>query len=258
VQVDKVLCCKQLNVSYDTTPVLWDINLEVPPGKLVAIVGPNGAGKSTLLKAIVGIIPPFSGVIECLGSCFKKVRKKIAYVPQKEAVDWDFPITAFEVVLMGRYHQLGLFKWTRNADKEAARNALNVLGIEHLADAQIGELSGGQQQRVFIARALVQDPDLYILDEPFTGIDAATEAVLIAVFKKLQEKGKTLLIVHHDLQSVSQIFDWVILLNTRLIASGELSKVFTTENLYQTYGQKEEIFTEMIAQLKKKNSGMTL
>ena len=254
--MNKVLRCKQLNVSYDTTPVLWDINLEVPYGKLVAVIGPNGAGKSTLLKAIVDIIPPFSGTVECLGSYFKKVRKKIAYVPQKEAVDWDFPITALEVVLMGRYHQLGLFKWIRKADREAARHALNVLGIEHLADSQIGELSGGQQQRVFIARAIVQDPDLYILDEPFTGIDAATESVLITVFKKLQEKGKTLLIVHHDLQSVSQIFDWVILLNTRVIACGELDKVFTTENLYQTYGQKEEIFTEMIVQLKKKNSGM--
>lgn len=253
----KVLLCKRLNVSYDTTPVLWDINLEVPVGKLVAIIGPNGAGKSTLLKTIVGIIPPFSGTVECLGDCFKKVRKKIAYVPQKEAVDWDFPITALEVVLMGRYHQLGLFKWIRKADREAARNALDVLGIQHLADCQIGELSGGQQQRVFIARALVQDPDLYILDEPFTGIDAATESVLITVFKKLQDKGKTLLVVHHDLQSVSQIFDWVILLNTRLIACGELEKAFTTENLYQTYGQKEEIFTEMIGQLKKKNSGMT-
>ena len=254
--MDKALSCEQLNVCYDKNPVLWDVNLAIPKGKLVAIVGPNGAGKSTLLKTIVEIIKPLSGKVECFGIPFKKARKKIAYVPQKETVDWDFPITVLEVVLMGRYPQLGLFKWIRKADKEAAANALKILGIEDLADRQISELSGGQQQRVFIARALVQDADLYLLDEPFSAVDAATEAVLITVFKKLKDKGKTLLIVHHDLQTIESIFDSVVLLNTRVILYGDVATVFTHENLCKTYGKKEEIFTEMATQLKKKKSGL--
>lgn len=254
--MDKILNCEQLNVCYDKNPVLADINLSIPKGKLIAIVGPNGAGKSTLLKAIVEIIKPLSGKVECFGLPFKKARKKIAYVPQKETVDWDFPITVLEVVLMGRYPQLGLFKWVRKADREAAANALKLLGIEDLADRQISELSGGQQQRVFIARALVQDADLYLLDEPFSAVDAATEAVLVQVFKKLKDKGKTLLVIHHDLQTIESIFDWVILLNTRVILYGDVATVFTHENICKTYGKKEEIFTEMTTQLKKKKSGL--
>jgi manganese/zinc/iron transport system ATP- binding protein len=254
--MDKVLNCEQLNVCYDKNPVLWDITLSIPKGKLVAIVGPNGAGKSTLLKTIVEIIKPLSGKVECFGMPFKRARKKIAYVPQKETVDWDFPITVLEVVLMGRYPQLGLFKWIRKADREAANNALKILGIEDLADCQISELSGGQQQRVFIARALVQDADLYLLDEPFSAVDVATEAVLVDVFKKLKEKGKTLIVVHHDLQSIETVFDSIILLNTRLIVYGDVATVFTHENLCKTYGKKEEIFTEMTAKLKKKKSGL--
>ena len=252
----KILCSEQLNVSYEKNLVLWDINFSIPRGKLVAIIGPNGAGKSTLLKAVVEIVKPLSGKVECFGVPFKKARKKIAYVPQKESVDWDFPITVLEVVLMGRYPQLGVFKWARRADKEAARNALKLLGIEGFAEHQISELSGGQQQRVFIARALVQDADLYLLDEPFTAVDAATEGILVDIFKKLREKGKTLVVVHHDLQTVESIFDWVLLLNTRLITYGEVSTAFTPENLCKTYGKKEEIFTEMANQLKKKKSGL--
>jgi manganese/zinc/iron transport system ATP- binding protein len=254
--VDNILECKELSVAYNTSLVLWDLTFAVPSGKIVGIIGPNGAGKSTLLKTIVEIIKPLSGTVECLGASFKKKRKQIAYVPQKEGVDWDFPITVLEVVLMGRYPQLGLLKWSRQADVEAAYKALELLEIEGLADRQISELSGGQQQRVFIARALVQDADLYLLDEPFTAVDAATETILIDVFKKLKEKGKTLLIVHHDLQTVETIFDWVLLLNTRLITYGEVSSVFTEENLCRTYGKKEEIFIEMVQELKRKKIGL--
>jgi manganese/zinc/iron transport system ATP- binding protein len=252
---EKALHCEQLNVCYDKNLVLWDINLSIPQGQLVAVVGPNGAGKSTLLKAIVEIIKPLSGQVECFGKSFRKVRKKIAYVPQKETVDWDFPITVREVVLMGRYPELGLFKWIRKADKEAANHALKILGIEDLADRHISELSGGQQQRVFIARALVQDADLYLLDEPFSAVDMATETVLVEVFKKLKNKGKTLIVVHHDLQSIETVFDSVILLNTRLIVYGEVASVFTHENLCKTYGRKEEIFTEMVRKLNRKARG---
>lgn len=254
--MDDVLSCEQLSVSYDKNPVLWDVTFTIPAGKIVAIIGPNGAGKSSLLKAIVDILKPLSGAVRCLGSSFKKTRKRVAYVPQKEGVDWDFPITVLEVVLMGRYPQLGLFKWTRTADREAARHALRILEIEDLAERQISELSGGQQQRVFIARALVQDADLYLLDEPFSAVDAATERLLIEVFKKLKEKGKTLLVVHHDLQTVEAIFDWALMLNTRLIIYGDVASVFTSENLCKTYGKKEEIFIEMVRELKRKQSGL--
>lgn len=256
--MESSLKCDLLNVYYDDHPVLFDVSFEIPKGKLVAIIGPNGAGKSTLLKSILGTIKPLSGTVECFSLPFHKAKKKIAYVPQKESIDWDFPITVLEVVLMGRYHHLGLFKWVRDCDKEAAMEALKLLEIESLATRQIAELSGGQQQRVFIARALVQQADLYLLDEPFAAVDAATEALLIEIFKKLKEKGKTLVIVHHDLYSVESIFDWVILLNNRLIGCGEKEKWFTPEKISQTYGKKEEIFSDVISQLKKTKSGLSL
>jgi len=255
--MDDILQCEHLSVAYDTSPVLPDLSFAIPAGKLVGIIGPNGAGKSSLLKAIVEIIKPLSGKVSCFGAPFKKKREKIAYVPQKEGVDWDFPITVLEVVLMGRYPKLGLFKWARQADVEAALNALQLLEIEDLASRQISELSGGQQQRVFIARALVQDADLYLLDEPFSAVDAATEAILIDVFKRLRDKGKTLLVVHHDLQTVETLFDWVIMLNTRLVVCGEVSSVFTQENLSKAYGRKGEIFVEMIRELERKKSGLS-
>lgn len=247
---------EHLTVYYQQQPVLWDLSLDIPEGKLVAIVGPNGAGKSTLLKTIIGSIDPLSGNIKCLGCSYKKSKKHIAYVPQKEAIDWDFPITVLEVVLMGRYHHLGLFKWTRQADIEAAMEALQALEIEDLAQKQIGELSGGQQQRVFMARALVQDAKMYLLDEPFSAVDASTESFLIDIFKKLKEKGKTLIVVHHDLESIEHIFDWVVLLNNRLIASGPVKDVFTLTNLSRTYGKKEEIFSEITNLFQKKKRGV--
>ncbi len=246
---------EHLSVYYHKQPVLWDVNLTIPEGKLVAIVGPNGAGKSTLLKTIIGSISPLSGHITCLGGPYRKTKKHVAYVPQKEVIDWDFPITVLEVVLMGRYHHLGLFKWTRQADVEAAMEALRSLEIENLAHRQIGELSGGQQQRVFMARALVQDAKMYLLDEPFSAVDASTEAFLINIFKRLQQKGKTLIVVHHDLESIEDIFDWVVLLSNRVVAAGPVKEVFTLANLSLTYGKKEEIFSEITTLFQKKKRG---
>lgn len=245
-----------LTIYYQSNPILWEISTAIPSGKIVAIVGPNGAGKSTLLKSLIGILEPFSGSITIFGKKFLSIREKVAYVPQRESIDWDFPITVKEVVLMGRYHKLGLFRWVRASDERAADEFMELLDIAHLKDRQIGELSGGQQQRVFIARALIQDADLYLLDEPFTGVDIATENLMIDLFKKLQQKGKTLVIVHHDLESLEKIFDWVILLNNRLIAQGDLASTYTLENISKTFGKKEEIFSEVASLLHKKKKGV--
>ena len=228
---------KQLTVNYDTTPVLWDVDLEVPQGKCVGIIGPNGAGKSTLLKAMMEIVKPLSGCMEFWGKPLKKVRSKIAYVPQRSSVDWDFPITAYDLVLMGRFGKLGLFKWSSLADREAARKAMDLLGMDSFAKRQISQLSGGQQQRLFLARALLQEADMLLMDEPFAGVDMATEKVIISVFDQLKKEGKTLFVVHHDLHSVEQYFDWVIMLNTSLVCSGPTESVFHEESIAKTYGK---------------------
>ncbi len=247
---------EQLSVNYDKTPVLWDVHCEIPEGKLVGIVGPNGAGKSTFLKTLLGMARPLSGRIEFFGQPYKKVRQRIAYVPQRSSVDWDFPITAYEVVLMGRYGKLGLFKWSKAADREAARCALEMVGMLPFADRQISQLSGGQQQRLFIARALLQDADLYLMDEPFAGVDMATEKAIIALMDKLKVQGKTLLVVHHDLTTVDSYFDWVIMLNTCLIASGPVSEVFHTETIMRTYGRSSALLDEAAKLTQNKTSGM--
>jgi manganese/zinc/iron transport system ATP- binding protein len=251
-----VIKIEQLSVNYDKTPVLWDIHFEIPEGKLVGIIGPNGAGKSTLLKSLLGMTKTLSGRIEFFGEPFKKVRERVAYVPQRSSVDWDFPITAFEVVLMGRYGKLGLLKWPRSADKEAARHALDIVGMLPFADRQISQLSGGQQQRLFIARALLQDADVYLMDEPFAGVDMATEKAIIALMDKLKQQGKTLLVVHHDLATVDNYFDWVILLNTCLIASGPVSTVFHAENIIRTYGRSSALLDEAAKLTQTKTSGL--
>ncbi|MBI2811423.1 MAG: metal ABC transporter ATP-binding protein, partial [Candidatus Melainabacteria bacterium] len=232
---------EQLSVNYDKTPVLWDIHCEVPQGKMAGIVGPNGAGKSTLLKTLLGMVSPLSGHFEFFGETYKAAQHRIAYVPQRSSVDWDFPITAYEVVLMGRYGKLGYLKWPKAADKEAARHALDKVGMLSFADRQISQLSGGQQQRLFIARALLQDADLYLMDEPFAGVDMATEKAIIALMDKLRVQGKTLLVVHHDLSTVESYFDWVIMLNTCLIASGPVSEAFNSENILRTYGRSSAL-----------------
>lgn len=247
---------EQLSVNYDKTPVLWDIHCKIPEGKLVGVIGPNGAGKSTLLKSLLGMARPLSGRIEFFGQPYRKVRHKIAYVPQRSSVDWDFPITAFEVVSMGRYGKLGLFKWPKAADKEAARHALDIVGMLRFADRQISQLSGGQQQRLFIARALLQDADLYLMDEPFAGVDMATEKAIIALMDKLKVQGKTLLVVHHDLTTVDSYFDWVIMLNTCLIANGPVSEVFNTDSIMRTYGRSSTLLDEAAKLTQNKTSGI--
>lgn len=234
----------QLTVNYDKTPVLWEISFEVPAGVLVGVIGPNGAGKSTLLKAVLGIVKPLSGQVEFLGGPLKKVRQRVAYVPQRSSVDWDFPITALDVVLMGRYGRLGVMQWPKAADKEAAKRALDMVGMLPFAQRQISELSGGQQQRLFIARALLQEADIYLMDEPFAGVDMATEKAIIALLDKLKSEGKTVFVVHHDLGSVDRYFDWVVMLNTCLIACGPVSEVFHQEAVMRTYGRSGALLEE--------------
>jgi len=246
----------QLSVNYDKTSVLWNIHCEIPEGKLVGIIGPNGAGKSTFLKTLLGMTSPLSGHITFFGHPYKKVRHRIAYVPQRSSVDWDFPVTAFEVVLMGRYGKLGFLKWAKAADREAAEEALEKVGMLAFAKRQISQLSGGQQQRLFIARALLQEADLYLMDEPFAGVDMATEKAIISLMDKLKVQGKTLLVVHHDLSTVDAYFDWVIMLNTCLIASGPVSEIFHAESILRTYGRSSALLDEAAKLTQNKTSGM--
>ena len=225
-----------LTVAYQYKPVLWDIDLEVPEGVLMAIVGPNGAGKSTLIKAILGIIKPIAGSISIFGKPYQQQRRLVAYVPQKGSVDWDFPTTAFDVVLMGTYGSLGWIKRLGQKEKKKALEALEKVGMLSFKNRQISQLSGGQQQRVFLARALVQDASIYFMDEPFQGVDATTEIAIINILKELRSAGKTLVVVHHDLQTVPEYFDWVTFLNVKKIATGPIKAVFNDDNLTKTYG----------------------
>ncbi|MCS7020242.1 MAG: metal ABC transporter ATP-binding protein [Gemmataceae bacterium] len=225
-----------LTVSYGGQPVLWDIDLAIPAGVLGAVIGPNGAGKTTLIKAILGLVRPLTGEIRVLGAPYSPRRRCVAYVPQRSSVDWDFPATALDVVLMGSYGRLGWLRWPGRAERQAALEALERVGLRELAQRQIGQLSGGQQQRVFLARALMQQAPLLLLDEPFQGVDAVTEQTIVAVLRQLRDQGHTLLVVHHDLQTAAQYFDWIVLLNVRLIAAGPTASTFTLENLQRTYG----------------------
>lgn len=250
------LTIDQLTVNYDKTPVLWDVHCVIPQGKLVGVIGPNGAGKSTLLKALLGMVKPLSGKVEFFGQPLKKVQQRVAYVPQRSSVDWDFPISAFEVVLMGRYGKLGYLKWPKMADREAARHALDMVGMLPYADRQISQLSGGQQQRIFIARALLQDADIYLMDEPFAGVDMATEKAIIALMDNLKVQGKTLLVVHHDLTTVNAYFDWVIMLNTCLIACGPVADVYHQEMIMRTYGRGSALLDEAAKLAQNRISGL--
>lgn len=225
-----------LTVAYRHRPVLWDIDLIIPEGQLVAVVGPNGAGKSTLIKAILGLVPLASGTVRIYGRPISQGRRSIAYVPQRSSVDWDFPTNALDVVLMGRYGHLPLFARPRRRDREIARQCLAKVGMLDFADRQISQLSGGQQQRVFLARALAQQTRLYLMDEPFEGVDAATERAIVDLLRELRAQGATVVAVHHDLQTVPEYFDSVLLLNLRMIAFGPVETTFTPENLSKTYG----------------------
>ncbi|HMR42672.1 MAG TPA: metal ABC transporter ATP-binding protein [Saprospiraceae bacterium] len=227
---------KGLSVSYDKKRVLTNIYLDIAAGNVYGVIGPNGAGKSTLFKAILGLLEPDSGEILINGLPIQKQRKKVVYVPQKDDVDWQFPATVMYVVMMGRYPHKGVFQKLDKTDKELAAKALEDVGILELKDRQIGELSGGQQQRVFIARALCQQADIFLLDEPFVGVDVTTEERIIEILRNLAEQGKTLLVVHHDLSSVPVYFDKVIMLNQRLVAAGDTDITFTEENIAKAYG----------------------
>lgn len=250
------LTVNQLTVNYGKTPVLWDISLEVPQGVLIGIIGPNGAGKSTFIKAALGLIKPISGKMEFFGKPLKKVRQSVAYVPQRESVDWEFPVTVRDLVLMGRYGRLGLWQRPRQADWAAVDHYLEIVGMTAYAHRQINQLSGGQQQRAFIARALLQEADIYFMDEPFAGIDMASETVIVKLLQQLREKGKTVFVVHHDLNTVEQYFDWAMLLNMRLVACGPVKEAFTPQNLNKTYGKSYALFDEALKISQQKNTGL--
>jgi len=233
---DAALSIHDLTVAYDRRPVLWDVDLDVPRGCLAAIVGPNGAGKSTLIKSCLDLLPRISGDVRIFGETWRAVRKRVAYVPQRESVDWDFPVSALDVVAMGTYARLGWLRPVGRKQKKSAMQALDRVGLADYAHRQISQLSGGQQQRVFLARALVQDADLYLMDEPFSSVDAATEQAIVEVLRALRQSGATLVVVHHDLQTVAEYFEHVILLNMRVVASGPMAETLTHENLRATYG----------------------
>jgi manganese/zinc/iron transport system ATP- binding protein len=233
-----------MTVAYHRRPVLWDVDFQVPEGNLVGIVGPNGAGKTTLIKAILGLVPLASGKVEIYGQPYRDQRHLVGYVPQRESVDWDFPVTVRDVVLMGTYGRLGWCRRPGRAERELADQCLDQVGMRSFARRQIRQLSGGQQQRVFLARALAEKAQVYFLDEPFSGVDAATESAIVDLLQAMRNDRKTVFVVHHDLQTVREYFDWVILLNMRLVAGGPVAQTFTPDNLQKTYGGRLTLLDE--------------
>ncbi|MEZ5943078.1 MAG: metal ABC transporter ATP-binding protein [Planctomycetaceae bacterium] len=232
------LSIHDMTVAYQRRPVIWDIDYDAPAGQLIAIVGPNGAGKSTLVKAVLDLVPKVSGEVTVFGKPYKTQCDRVSYVPQRSSVDWDFPVSALDVAAMGLYRKIGWFGRVTRQYREEAMSALERVGMQDYANRQISQLSGGQQQRVFLARALAQDADLYLMDEPFAGVDATTERTIVDILQSLRDAGRTALVVHHDLQTAPEYFDQVVLLNMRLVASGPMKDVFTPENLRRTFGGK--------------------
>jgi len=226
----------ELTVDYDGVKAIEDVNFMVNAEKLTAIVGPNGAGKSTLIKALLGLIPTRTGTISCFGTSPKQYRKYISYVPQRAQIDWEFPANVFDVVAMGLYGELGLLRSFSSAHKDRVHSALTDVDMADFAARQISQLSGGQQQRVFLARCIVQDAELILLDEPFAGIDAKSEAVIVDILRRQKQNGKSIVAVHHDLSTVKYYFDDVILLNKTVTAFGRVNDVFTKSNIEKTYG----------------------
>jgi manganese/zinc/iron transport system ATP- binding protein len=248
-----VLEVHDLTVSYEQHPVLWNVDLSLPAGKLIGILGPNGAGKSTLIKSIMGLITPTSGYVKIFDKPLPEVRSRISYVPQRESVDWNFPASVLDVVVMGTYGKLGLFRRPGKKEIQIAQEALEQVGMTPFANRQISELSGGQQQRVFIARALAQQADLYLMDEPFAGVDMATETAIFQLLQDMAAAGKTVLVVHHDIHSAMNFFDWVIMLNLHLVASGPKEQVMTEELLRKTYGGKLNLLTQVTDLIRKQD-----
>jgi len=240
-----------LTVAYRKKPVLWGIDLAVPEGSLVGIIGPNGAGKSTFVKACMGLLPLSSGWVKIFGQPLENARQRVGYVPQRESIDWDFPVNVRDVVLMGRYGKLGLFKRPGEADHALVQRCLDQVGMSAFSNRQISNLSGGQQQRVFLARALAQQSDVYFMDEPFAGVDARTEESIVTLLKGLRADGKTVFVVHHDLSTADQYFDRLILINQRLVAFGPTAEVFSQELIQKTYGGRLSIMSEVAEALKK-------
>lgn len=234
-----------LTVSYQKKPVLYGIDMQVPQGSIVGVMGPNGAGKSTLIKTLMGLLKPLNGWVKVYGKPTGKSLSRIAYVPQRESIDWDFPVNVWDVVMMGRYAYMGFLKRPKDVDRQKVYDALRKVGMESYAHRQISMLSGGQQQRVFLARALAQESDLYVMDEPFVGVDAATEAAIIEIMRDLRHAGKTLMVVHHDLITARQYFDLIALINLRLIAFGDVQDVLTEDNLHKAYGGRLNILSKV-------------
>lgn len=233
-----------LTVTYQSKPALWDVHLSIPEGVMAAIIGPNGAGKSTLIKAALDLIPRAGGEARFFGQTYVQARKRIGYVPQRGSVDWDFPTSVLDVVQMGLYGKLGWLKRPGKSEREQAFAALEQVGLADFAERQIGQLSGGQQQRTFLARALVQQADLYFMDEPFAAVDAVTERAIVDLLQNLRASGKTVVVVHHDLQTVTEYFDYIALLNVELIASGKTAQTFTEDNLKRAYGGRVAFITK--------------
>lgn len=244
-----------LTVAYHHKPVLWEVHLEAPRGALVGIVGPNGAGKSTLIKACLGLVPRVSGRVLFEGKPLEDQRHRVAYVPQRESVDWDFPVRVVDVVLMGLYREMGWLRWPNATHRRRALQALEMVGMEAFAGRQISQLSGGQQQRVFLARALVGEAPLYFMDEPFAGVDAATEQAIVELLRALRQRGATVLAVHHDLQTVCDYYDRLVLINQRVVAEGPTESVFTPENLARTYGGRLTLLAEATEALARARAG---
>ncbi|NNC86249.1 MAG: metal ABC transporter ATP-binding protein [Bacteroidia bacterium] len=242
---DPIIEAHDLTVTYNRKPALWSVDFLLPKHKLIGIIGPNGAGKSTLIKSIMGLVPLASGYVKIFNQDLDDVRSKISYVPQRGSVDWDFPASVLDVVLMGRYGKNKLFKRSNKKDREIAMQCLEKVQMLPFVNRQIAQLSGGQQQRVFIARALAQNADLYLLDEPFAGIDAASEDAIFRLLQDIRSEGKSIMVVHHDLQSAARFFDWILLLNTRLVAVGPKEKVFSENLLNETYGGKLTVLSDL-------------
>ena len=234
---------KDLTIAYNKKPVLWDIDLDIPEGVLLAIVGPNGAGNTTLIQSILGILKPAAGTVDIYGQPLSTQRDKIAYVPQRNSVDWDFPTSVLDVVVMGTYGSLSWFKRPGKHEKKRALDALQQVGMQDFANRQINQLSGGQKQRVFLARALVQQASIFFMDEPFVGVDAVTEKSIVDILKTLRKNGKTVIVVHHDLQTLTDYYDWAFLLNVRQIAYGPIETILTDENLRLTYAGRSASVT---------------
>lgn len=252
-QAAPALEAHNITVIYHKKPVLWNIDFTLPQGEMIGIMGPNGAGKSTLIKALLGLVPLNSGYARLLGAELRQVRQKVSYIPQRQTIDWDFPATVEEVVMMGRFPHLGLFRRIGKDDRRLVKEALEQVNMSEFAQRQISQLSGGQQQRVFLARALAQQAELYLLDEPFVGVDASTEQSIVNLLRNMREAGKTIVVVHHDLHTAPDYFNYLVLINASLIACGPTSEVFTDDLLRSTYSGKLTVLSQVGDQMRSRN-----